>query len=176
MPRQLSRRGRPDPEAVAELDLRDHRDPDERRDGRVRAGVAEERALELGVRALEGDVVPVEPTARLRRGDQQRDEHRAVQGLLLRRSRAGVRARVDRRRRLAQELLERDPRVLALGQRARPRLDEGAHERSVLVERRAATLHVLLERERQFVALLERPAEEDEGAETERAQGQMELR
>ena len=153
-----------------------NRDSHERRDGRVRAGIAEERALELGVPPLEGDVVPVEPTARLRCRDQQRDEHRAVQRLLLRRSRAGVRARVDRGRRFAQELVEGDPRVLPLGQRARPRLDERAHERPVLVERRAATLDVLLERERQLVAFLERPSEEDERAETERAQGQMELR
>ena len=53
-------------------------------------------------------------------------------------ARPGVRAREDRRGGLAQELVEREPRVLASCQLVRARLDERAHERPVLVERRAA--------------------------------------
>ena len=84
-----------------------------------------------------------------------------------------MRAREDRGGGLAQQLVERDPRVLARRQRARARLDERPHERPVLVERRPVALHVLLERERQLVAFLERAAEEDERAEAEGAQREV---
>ena len=60
-------------------------------------------------------------------------------------------------------------------ERTGARLHERAHEGPVLVERGAVALHVLLEREGQLVALLERTPEVDEGTETESAQGQMEL-
>ena len=82
-----------------------------------------------------------------------------------------MRAREDRGGRLAQQLVERDPGVVALRERVRARLDERAHERPVLVERRPVPLDVLLERERQVVALLERAAEEDERAQAEARAG-----
>ena len=74
--RELARRCGAKPDPAAELDLGDDREADERRDGRVRVLPAEERALELGVGALEGAVVPVEAAAGLRRRDQERERAR----------------------------------------------------------------------------------------------------
>ena len=168
------RRAHPDP--AAELDLRHDGDPDERRDRGVGARGTEQRVLQLGVGALERAIVPVEASTRFGGGDQQRDENGAEERLLLGWLRPRVGTGEDRRRRLAQQLVERDPGVLPAGQRAGARLDEGPHKRPVFVERRAAALNVLLEGERQIVAFLERTAEEDEGAETKGAQGEMQLR
>ena len=171
VPRELAGRGGADAEPVAELELRHDRDPDERRNRCVGPRGSEERRLELGVGALEGDVVPVEAAAALGRRDQEREQHGAEERLLLRRARPGVGAREDRRGGLAQKLVERQERVFASCQLVRARLDERAHERPVLVERRPRALEVLFERERELVALLERAAEEDERAETERSGG-----
>ena len=55
-------------------------------------------------------------------------------------------------------------------------LDEAAHERAVLVERRPAALAVLLEGERQLLPVLELAAEHDKGAEDEVAEGRVEVR
>jgi hypothetical protein len=121
-------------------------------------------------------VVPVEAAATLGGRDQQRQENGAEERLLLRRLRAGVRAGEDAGSRLAQELLERDPGVFPGCELARARLDEGPHERPVLVQRRPAPLHVLLECEREVVALFERPTEEDERAQAEGAQREVEVR
>ena len=63
VPRQLAIRRGPDADALAQLALDAGADPDERRDGHVRATLAEERALELGVGPIERLVVPVEPAA-----------------------------------------------------------------------------------------------------------------
>ena len=49
---------------------------DQRRDGAVGVAVAVERRLELGVRLLEGVVVPVEAAAALGGAHEQRHEHR----------------------------------------------------------------------------------------------------
>ena len=57
-------------DVAAELDGRAGREPDERRDRRVRARRAEERQLDLGVGGVEGLVVPVEAAAAL--GDRRR--------------------------------------------------------------------------------------------------------
>ena len=173
---ELAGRSGPQPDPAAELDLGDDGDPDERRDRGVRARRAEERTLELGVGALEGDVVPIEAATPLGGRDQERDENGAEESLLLGRLRASVRPREDRGGRLAQQLVERDPSVLAGGERTRPRLDERPDERPVLVEGRPVTLQVLLEGERQVVAFLERTAEVDEGAQTEGAQGEVKVR
>ena len=51
---ELAGRGRAHADAAAELDLRAARDADERCDRAVRVAVAEERLLELRVRAVEG--------------------------------------------------------------------------------------------------------------------------
>ena len=56
------------------------------------------------------------------------------------------------------------------------RLDEGAHKRPVLVERRPVARAVLLEDELDFGALLDLAAEEGERTEAEAAQGGMEVR
>ncbi len=88
---------RADPQSGRELELRRDGDADERRDRHVGAALTEERALELGVGAVERVVVPVESAARLGGGDEQAEQHGAEQGLVLRRSRPGVGAREDRR-------------------------------------------------------------------------------
>ena len=85
--------------------------------------------------------------------------------------RSGVRAREDARRGLAAQLLEREPCVLALRERRRARLDERAHERAVLVQRRTSERLVLLERERHVLV-----DEQPERAEREAAQGAIEVR
>ena len=83
----------------------------------------------------------------------------------------GVRAREDRGGRLAPKVLDRVARVGQAAQRRRLLLDEAAHERPVLVERRPAARRVLLEGERHLRAALGR-----ERAEAERAQGLVEMR
>ena len=173
---ELSGRRRAHPDPAAELDLRHDGDPDERRDRGVGARGTEQRVLQLGVGALERAIVPVEASTRFGGGDQQRDKNGRKSACSSDGFGPGVGAGEDRGRRLAQELVERDPGVLPAGQCAGARLDEGPHKRPVLVERRAAALDVLLEGERQVVAFLERTAEEDEGAETKGAQGEMQLR
>jgi hypothetical protein len=59
-----------------------------------------------------------------------------------------VRAREDGGRGLALQLLHRQPRVLARPEQGLALLDERAHERAQLVQRRPSTLDVLLEGER----------------------------
>ena len=83
--------------------------------------------------------------------------------------------REDRRRRLARELLEREPGVLAPAQQRLALLDEAADERAELVERRPAALDVLLEGERELGALLELAAEHDERAEDEATEERVEM-
>ena len=87
-----------------------------------------------------------------------------------------VRVGEDPRRRLAQQVgdgvLDVDPREEPLG----ARLDEAAHERAVLVERRPAVRAVLLEREREVGAVLELAREDGEGAEAEAAERVVEVR
>ena len=82
-----------------------------------------------------------------------------------------MRAREDPRSGLAPQVLEREPRVVALPERRGTRLDERPHERPVLVQRRPAERLVLLERERQVLV-----DEEAECAEGESAQGAIEVR
>ena len=96
-----------------ELDLRAEREPDERRDGGVGAALAEQRALELGVRAVERLVAPVEAAAGLGDVGEQRQHDRPQQRLVA--GLAGVRGGVDRRRRLAAAA----PRSRASRRRAR---------------------------------------------------------
>ena len=89
---------------------------------------------------------------------------------------AGVRTRVDPCRRLADELLERDRRILAPAKPIGPRLDEVAHEWPVLVERRAVRARVLLECKRQCLpVVLELAQEVRERAEHECAKRVVEL-
>ena len=71
-----------------------------------------------------------------------------------------MRAREDPRRLFTQEVVDRGEDVLALEQPLRARIDEAAHERPVLVERRPAVGPVLLERERQVHARVEIPVED----------------
>ena len=76
---------------------------------------------------------------------------------------------VDGRRRLAAELLDRDPGV---GQRSEPlraRVHVRAHERSILVERGLAARGVLLEGERNLGAALHIPRQERKPREAEAA-------
>ena len=108
---------------------------------------------------------------------QEVDEHGAEQRIVLGRLAARVRAGVDACGGLARELLERDQRVVAATQPRRARLDEVAHERPVLVERRPVAADMLLERERKRLArVVELAQEVRERAERERAKGVVELR
>ena len=79
-------------------------------------------------------------------------------------------------RRLAQQIgdgvLHVDPREQPLG----ARLDEAAHERAVLVERRPAVRAVLLEGEREIDAVVELAREHGERAEAEAAESVVEVR
>ena len=176
MPGQLPVRGGSDSQRNAELPLNAGRDADERRDGRVRPPLAEERALELRVRAVEGLVVPVEAAAGLRDAEQEVDEDGAEECVVLGGITTRVRARVDSRRRLTGKLLERDDGVLPPAQARRARFDEVADERPVLVQHGAAPL-VLLEGERQRLArVVELTEEIRERAEGEGTEGVVELR
>jgi hypothetical protein len=119
------------------------------RDGRVRPPLAEERALELRVRTVEGLVVPVEAAAGLRDAEQEVDEDGTEECVVL----GGVdpRARaVDSGRRLTGKLLERDDRVLSPARRA-ARASTKSRTTADTVQHRAAPL-VLLEGERQRLA------------------------
>ena len=147
------------------------RDADERRDGRVGVALAEERLLELGVRAVERRVVPVEAAARLRGRDEQRQDDRAEQRLVLvgprpACARAKIRAAGSARR--SSSASRASSRFASV---RRARLEEGAHERPVLVEGRAAERLVLLEREREILV-----DEQPEGGEREAAQRAVEVR
>ena len=174
--RELARGGHPHADPVAELDLRADGEADQRRHCAVRMALAVERAFELLVGAREGGVVPVEAAAALGGAHEKRHEHAAV-------DRAGLVSHVslmsvgkDPRRRLAQQVgdgvLHVDPREEPLG----PRLDEAAHERAVLVERRSAVRAVLLEGEREVDAVLELAREDGEGAEAEATERVVEVR
>src|SRR5262249_7153594 len=90
--------------------------------------------------------------------------------------RSRVHAGEDRRGRLAGELLEGESRVGQLLEPVRPGLDERTDERPVLVERRPARRRVLLEGELESRASLLLERELGEGAETEQAQGAIEVR
>ena len=87
-----------------------------------------------------------------------------------------MRAREDRGRRLAPELLQGDRCVLAPLELRAARLDVRRDERPVLVERGPARSSVLLERERDLRALLDLLREEAERAEAERAQDTVQRR
>ena len=164
-----------DAQPVAELDDPARLEPDERRDSRVRALLAEQGLLEARVRAVEGLVVPVEAAARLGDVGEQRQQDGAEQARA-RRGPPRMSARVDRRGRLAAERLERDHGVAEPEQPAAARLDEGTNERPVLVKRRPVARAVLLEHELDLGAVLDLAAEEGEGAEAEAAQGRVEMR
>ena len=100
---------------------------------------------------VERGVVPVEAAAGLRGRDEQRQDDGAEERLVLARPRpACARAKIRAAGSRAQ-VFEREPRVLSLCERGRARLEEPAHERPVLVERRPAERLVLLERERKIL-------------------------
>ena len=174
--RDLAGCGHAHADPVAELDLRADGEADQRRDRAVRMPLAVERALELLVGAREGGVVPVEAATALGGAYEERHEHAAIDGAPLVPGVSLVRVGEDPRRRLAQQIgdgvLDVDPREEPLG----PRLDEAAHERAVLVERRPTVRAVLLERERQVDAVLELAREDGEGAETEAPERVVEVR
>ena len=87
-----------------------------------------------------------------------------------------MRPREDRGGRLALELVERHLCVLEGRDRVRAILQEGADERPVLVERRAACGLVLLEREREVTPVIQLVEHRRESAQAERAQRVMEVR
>ena len=86
-----------------------------------------------------------------------------------------MRAREDRRSGLPAQLLDREPRVVARAQKRLALLDERAHERPQLVQRRAPPLDVLLERERELGAVLELAPEHDERPEREPAEQRIQM-
>ena len=174
--RELTGRRSPHADAVAELDRRAEREPDQRRDRRVGVLAAEERDLELGVGALEGAVLPVEAAAALGGRNEERQQHAVEERRVLARRGPGVRAREDRSGGLAAQILEREPRVLARHEPVGPPLDVAAHERSVLVQRGPPERRMLLEGERQLGPPRDLFVEEAEGAETEAAERAMDVR
>ena len=166
-----------DTDSLAQLSLDAGADADERGNRNVGSSLAEQRPLELCVRAVEGLVVPVESAAGLGDAHQKVDEHRAEQGVVLGRLAAGVGAGVDARGFLAAQLVECDRRIVATTEPVGSRVDEIAHQRSVLVERRAVGASVLLERERQrLIRVVELSEEVGERAEREASQSVVELR
>ena len=138
--------------------------------------LAEERGLELGVRALVRAVVPVEAAAHLGGAHQQRQQHAAEEGFVLVGARAGVRAREDRGRGLAAELVHCKLRVGSSPERVRARLDERFDEGPVLVERRPVVGAVLLESERQVGAALQLLEQRTERAEAKSPETVEQLR
>ena len=167
---------RPDPQPGGELELRRHRDAEQRRNGRVAATLPVERALELRVGAIEGLVVPVEAAARLRGRREQSQEDGAEERLALGRARPGMGAREDPGCRLAPELLEGDDGVVADAEPRSTLLDEGPDERPVLVERRPTGVLVLDEGNRKLGSVVELAQQERERPEDKAAQGCVEVR
>jgi hypothetical protein len=82
----------------------------------------------------------------------------------------------DRSRRFAPKLVDGDAGVLSGAQRRLALLDEGANQRSELVQRRPSTLDMLLEGERKLGAFLELATEDDERSKDESAQERVEMR
>ena len=152
------------------------RDADERREHGVSPPLAEQRPLEIRVRALERLVVPVEAAARLGRRDEQPEQDGAKERVLLARAGARMSSREDRGRRLSTELFDRKRHVVTHPEQRLPLLDERAHERPELVQRRPLSLGVLLEREREVGALLQLAPEHDERAEDESSEQRVEVR
>ena len=112
------------------------------------------------------DVIPI----------MKREQDGAEERLLRAHPRARVRARKDRRSRLAAQLLEREPGVGQREEAPGPALDEVARQRPVLVEGGAAAARMLLEREGEVGALGQLAGQVGERAEAEAAQGRVELR
>ena len=133
--------------------------------------VAVQHALELLVRTVVRRIVPVEAAATLGGTHEQRDQHAAIERATLVRCVALVCAREDARRGLALQIRDCFAHVVARVEPVGMRLDEAAHERPVLVQRRTAVVAVLLERERQVGAV-----ERREGSKAEPAQRVVEMR
>ena len=174
MIRQLAGLGAADADAVAQLGRVSQLEADDRRERGVEAALAEEGVLELAVDALEAGVLPVEAATRIGEGGDEREEDAAGERLLLVGTTAGVGTGEDAGGRLTQQLLDRDARVLEVEQAGLALLHVVAHQRAQLVERGLAVRGVLLERERDLVALADVPVEQREGAETEAPQGVLE--
>ena len=81
-----------------------------------------------------------------------------------------MRSGEDSRRRLAPEVVDGVERIAPNAELRRVRLEDPTYERPVLVEGGTPERRVLLERERQLVV-----DEQPERAETERAQGPIEM-
>ena len=141
---QLPCRCNADANPAAELDLAAGPESDQRRDSRICTTAAEQRALELAVGSIEDLVVPVETTAMLRNVGQDRQQDGADQSSVVASLATRVRARKDRRRRLAAQLLQCGQSVGKRCQAAGARLDVATDERPILVERALAAV-VLLE-------------------------------
>ena len=91
-------------------------------------------------------------------------------------ARARVRAREDRGRGLAAQLVDRELRVGPSSKHVRARLDERLDEWPILVERGPVVGVVLLEGERQVGAALQIGEQRTERAEAESPEGVEELR
>ena len=107
-----------DTDAAGQLDRASGREADERRRRRVGPAGAEQRMLQLAVHPVERTVLPVEPAAGLAGRDEQRQQDRLEERSVGARPVTGA-AREDRRRRLAAQLVERDPRVRELRKEVR---------------------------------------------------------
>src|SRR5207245_7054674 len=110
------------------------------------------------------------------RAREQREQDAGEEPVVVRRARTCMRAREDRRRRLALEVVDRDARVLATREPVRTNLDERADERTVLVQRRPVERRVLLEGERDVGAVVDVPEQSAKGAEAEAAERAIQVR
>ena len=138
-------------------------EPDERRDRGVRARGAEQRPLELGVCGVERLVLPVEAAAALGDRGEEREQDRPEERVVLRRAEpecacAKIAAAGSRRR--SSIALRASGSRRSVGAWL---VDEPAHERPVLVQRRPVARRMLLERERQLRAALGGEGGEAEG-------------
>ena len=134
--RDLAGFGRAEPDVAAQVGLGAGGQTDDRRERNVRPRRAEQRVLEVGVGGVERLVVPVEAAAALSSPRQHRQEDRAEERVVVRLREPRVRPREDCGGRLAPQVVDRVTGVGQPPERRRLLLDEPAHERAVLVQRR----------------------------------------
>ena len=124
---------------------------------------------------VEDCVVPIEAAAALGDVGQERKQDRAHEGAAVAFVPAGVSACVNRRGRLALQLLEGHEGIGQRGEPARARVHVVADERPVVVERSLPAV-VLLEREGDLGAAIDLPREERKTPDREETKRAIQVR